>query len=267
MSLNIWSLGLAKALGLEYGAAQLVFFRALVGCIVIVPWAVQEKRSFRNIDRLWVHGFRVAASTIALTASFFAIARLPFALVTAINFTRPILMMILAVLFLSETIGPRRWIAAGIAFTGVFIAVSPGSVPFSYGLPAIGLSVLFGTLAIILTRSLSHAPVIVLMTFYTAGLAIIVSPWAFMTWVPIEWQDMGPMLLIGICAQSAQYCFLKAHRRAEAGFLAVLSYLSLPLSAGAGFLFFDEIPTLGFAAGASLIVISSIWISWRNRSA
>eukprot|EP00903_Cladosiphon_okamuranus_P002340 g2338.t1 len=120
-------LSIVKHLGLEYSAGQLVFFRALTGLVVMLPWVISSAGEFRRVDRLPLHLMRVAASTIALTAGFFAIARLPLALITVVNFTRPILTMVMAVLVLREVIGPRRWIAAAIAFAGVVIAVSPGS--------------------------------------------------------------------------------------------------------------------------------------------
>ena len=205
---------------------------------------------------------RITASTIALTAGFFAITRLPLALITAVNFTRPILTMIMAVLFLKEVIGPRRWVAAAIAFAGVMIAVSPGSVAFSWALAALGLAAFFGTGAIIITRLLNDVPAIVMMTFYTGGLSVLVLPLALWTWTPVELPHLVPLLAIGICAQVAQFCFLTAHRRAAAGFLSILSYLSLPLSAGVGYFIFGEVLSLQFLAGATLIVVSSMWTAF-----
>ncbi|MEM9635082.1 MAG: DMT family transporter [Pseudomonadota bacterium] len=264
MSLNIWALSIVKALGLDYSSAQLVFLRALTGLVLILPWIWRASADFRKPDRLTLHFFRVAASTVALTTSFFAIARLPLALVTAINFTRPILTMVLAVLFLKEMIGPRRWIAAAIAFVGVLIAVSPGSVPFSWGLPAIAMTVLAGTSAVILTRKLADVPLVVMMTFYTAGLAVLVFPLAVITWVPVKSEHALPLIAIGVCAQCAQFCFLNAHRRAAAAFLAILSYLSLPLSAGVGFFAFGESLSVNFLIGACLIVCASAWTGLRQ---
>ncbi|MCV0426208.1 MAG: DMT family transporter [Roseibium sp.] len=265
MSLNIWALGIVKAIGLDYSSAQLVFLRAATGLVLIAPWIWRSSSAFHMLDRLPLHFFRVLASTIALTTSFFAIARLPLALVTAINFTRPILTMVLAVIFLKEMIGPRRWIAAAVAFAGVLVAVNPASVPFSWGLPAIAVTVFAGTAAVILTRKLTDVPVVVMMTFYTGGLAVLIFPLALVTWVPVQMDHIAPMIAIGICAQCAQFCFLHAHRHAAAAFLAILSYLSLPISAGVGFFVFAESLSPQFLFGAALIVGASAWTGWRQR--
>ncbi|POF32106.1 S-adenosylmethionine uptake transporter [Roseibium marinum] len=266
MALNIWALTIVKWLGLGYPVAQLVFLRASIGFLLLLPSAWRWRDRFLHVHQLPLHVLRVALSALALSVSFFALSRLPFALVTAIGFTRPFVMMVMAAVFLSETIGPRRWIAAGIAFLGVVIAVDPGLVSFTWGLPAMGAAVFFGSAAVIVMRRLVSVPNIVLMVFYTAGLAILTAPFAIVAWVDIPANHLAPLLGIGLFSQGAQYCFLNAHRRADAGYLAILGYLSLILTTVVGYLVFDEIPSLRFGLGAVLIVGAALWITRAARS-
>jgi S-adenosylmethionine uptake transporter len=254
MTLNIWALTIVKALGLGYPAVQIVFLRALVGLMLMVPWAMKSRREFAKMDRLPLHALRLMFSTVALMASFFAVSRLPFALFTTISFTRPVLTMIMAVIFLRETVSGRRWAAAAVAFIGVIIAVEPGEITLTWGLPAMGFAVFFGTASIILTRQLSETPTVVMMTFYTGGLTVMTAPFIINNWVPIPTEHLLPLLAIGLFAQSAQFCFLKAHGSAEAGFLSVLGYLSLLLTTGVGFFVFGEVPSVALVVGAVLIV-------------
>lgn len=205
--------------------------------------------------------FRVVLSALALTSSFFAIARLPFAVFTAISFTRPVIMMVLAMIVLREVVPQRRWAAAALAIIGVFLAVNPGSFAYSWGVPAAIAMVLFGTSAIVLTRQLGSTPLVVMMTFYTAGLALLTAPFAMTVWTPIASAHLFPLMAIGLCAQAAQFCFLHAHARAEAGFLSVLGYLSLVMTSVVGYVFFNEEPTLMFFVGSVLIVVSAVWTS------
>jgi drug/metabolite transporter (DMT)-like permease len=265
MTLNIWALTIVKALGLGYPVTQIVFLRACVGLLVMVPWAIRSRHAFRNIKRWDLHALRVGFSALALTASFFAIARLPFAMVTTISFTRPVLTMVMAVMFLNEVVSRRRWVAAGIAFVGVLIAIQPGAVSFTWGLPAMGLAVFFGTSAIILTRRLSQTPTVVMMVFYTAGLAALTAPFAVYSWTEITPAHLIPLLAVGAFSQCAQFCFLQAHQRAEAGFLAILGYFSLVLTTSIGYLFFDEIPSVALFIGASLIVGAALWTALTSR--
>jgi S-adenosylmethionine uptake transporter len=267
MSLNIFALTIVKALGLGYPATQIVFLRACVGMIILLPWAVYSYKSFLRVEQLNLHALRIGLSAMALTASFFAVSRLPFALVSTISFTRPILTMVMAIIFLKETVSRRRWIAAAIAFVGVLIAVQPSNIAFTWGLPAMGLAVFCGTSAIIVTRKLVKAPTIVMMVFYTAGLTILTVPFAVQNWVTIPPAHVAPLLAIGAFAQCAQFCFLYAHTRAEAGFLAVLGYFSFVLSTAIGYLYFDEIPSLELWFGAALIIGSALWTTLTARRA
>lgn len=125
MALNIFALAIVKALGLDYPAVQLVFLRAVTGLIVMTPFLWCARHAFKDVDQLPLHALRVLLSALALTTSFFAIARLPFALFSAISFTRPVITMFLALLLLNEVVPRRRWWAAGLAFVGVYIAVDP----------------------------------------------------------------------------------------------------------------------------------------------
>lgn len=259
MSLNIFALGIVKALGLGYPAVQLVFLRALTGLVLMAPFIWRGRAAFQGLTHLRLHGLRIVFSTLALTFGFFAIARMPFALFTAISFTRPVVTMVLVLIILKEAVPRQRWFAAALAFAGILIAVEPGAVAFNWGIPAAFATVLFGTSAIILTRQLSGTPVVVMMTFYTAGLTLLTAPFALAGWTPIADGDLWPLLAIGLCAQAAQFCFLQAHYRAEAAFLSVLGYLSLVFSTVAGVLFFDEVPTVPFWIGAALIVAAAVW--------
>jgi len=265
LALNIWALAIVKALGLDYAAVQIVFLRALVGLILISPLIWRGRASFKAIEHFPLHALRVALSVITLSASFYAIARVPFAVFTAMNFTRPLVTMVMAALILGETIGKRRWSAAAIALLGVLIALNPNTVPPSWGLAALALVIVTGSGAIIATRRLRSAPEIVLMTFYTAGLAAFAGPFAALNWTPIQPNHLPFLLLVGVFAQSAQLCFLRAHYFGEAGFLSVLSYLSLILSVSVGYFAFGEVPTLSFWIGATLVVSAALWVTLRAK--
>lgn len=264
MALNIWALSIVKAIGLDYPAFQLVFLRASVGLLIMAPWVWRYRGAFADIQHLRLHALRVGFSAVALTASFFAIARLPLALFTAISFTRPILTMIAAAWLLREVITRDRWLAAVVGLAGVLIAVNPTQIAGDWGLAAQALVVLAATGAVITTRKLVAAPTVVMMTFYTAGLTLLTAPFAAITWQPVAADKWPTLLAIGIFAQSAQFCFLRAHRYGQAGFLAVLSYASLVFSTTVGYLVFDEVPTGGFWIGAALIVAATVWITLRR---
>ncbi len=261
MSLNIWALSIVKWLGGDYPATQIVFLRALVGLMLILPMAYSRRTAFRDLPDVPLHLVRVAFAVTGLTASFFALPRVPIATFTAVGFTRPLITMVMAAILLREVIGRRRWGAAGVAFLGILISVNPSEVPWNWGVAALLVVVLSGSGAVIATRRLREAPVIVMMVFYTAGLTLCTAPFVLLNWTPIQPGHLLPLILIGCFAQTAQLCFLPAHYHGAAGFLSVLAYLSLVLSVGVGVLVFGERPGPAFALGASLVVGAALWVT------
>jgi len=267
MALNIWALSIIKALGLGYGPAQLVFLRASVGVVVLSPWIWLGRRHFANLTNIPTHLARVAFSAIALSSSFYAITRVPLAFFSAVGFTRPLVTMVLAALVLNELIGPRRWLAAALAMTGIAVAVNPREMVGGTGLIALLVMVLASAGAVILTRRLRDAPKIVLMSFYAVGLTLLTAPIALTTWIPIAPAHMAPLLAVGLFASLAQLLYLRAHQMGDAGFLSVLSYLSLIFSVSVGFLVFGETPDWSFFAGAALVMTAALWVAIRERRA
>ena len=269
MALNIWALGIVKALGLGYPVAQIVFLRAVIGLVLLSPWILRNRAAFAVVPDLPLQILRIALSAATLTASYFAISRVPLALFTTMNFTRPLVVMVLAALLLRERITPAQWGAAALAMVGVVIAIDPDATTLGPGLWALALVVLTGSGAVIVTRRLRGTPTLVLMTFYTVGLGLCTLPFALWSWQSIPLDHLVPLLAIGVFAQSAQACFLRAHYNGDAGVLSVLGYMSLPLSTAAGYLAFGEVPTLRFYAGAALVVLAaaSLTVSGRRRTA
>lgn len=267
MSLTVWALSIVKWLGDDIPATQMVFVRALTGFVLILPFVWRNREKFIHIKHLRLHLFRILLSVVTLTASFFAISRVPLAVFTAIGFTRPIVVMLMSVVFLRELVGPRRWFAAGVSLVGIVVAVDPGALPTLSGLAALAIVVVSGSAAIVVTRRLRSAPHVVMMSFYTAGLALCTAPFALSSWVGIDSSRLMPLLLVGAFSQLAQLCFLRAHHYGEAGFLSVLSYCSLIISVSVGFFVFAERPGPQFAIGAALVISASFWVSLRARVA
>ena len=265
MARNIWALGIVKALGLGYPVALIVFLRAAIGLLLLSPWIIRNRTDFASVPDLPLQILRVGLSAATLTASYFAISRVPLALFTTMNFTRPLVVMVLAALLLRERITPSQWGAAAIAMIGVVIAIDPDGTMFGPGLLALALVILTGSGAVIVTRRLRDTPTIVLMTFYTVGLGLCTLPFALWSWQPIPTDHLAPLLAVGVFAQTAQACFLRAHYNGDAGVLSVLGYVSLPLSTAAGYFAFAETPALRFYAGAALVVLAAASLTVSRR--
>jgi S-adenosylmethionine uptake transporter len=268
MVLVVVMMAIVKMAGATFPSIQLVFLRALVGLVLVLPLVWRYRAEVFNTRRMKGHLLRISCNAVALSCNFAAIAALPLALVTAIGFTRPFIVLALASIVLGETVSRTRWLASGICFVGILIVTQPGSLSWDLGLAAAFGSVLFGSLAVIQTRRLAGEHTVLLMLFYTLGLTVLTAVPAAFVWVSPVPQDLPALLFIGLLAQIGQYCFLRAHQIAEARVLAPLGYLSIVLSTLADYLFFRIVPTAAVALGSAVIVGTALAIEridGRNR--
>jgi drug/metabolite transporter (DMT)-like permease len=122
---------LAKWLGQDYPAVQILFFRYLFG---LLPVAVFVWRSgglpVLRTRRPATHALRAGLLFVALLLFFEALQSLPLAEVIAVYFTAPLFVTALAAPVLGETVGPRRWTAVIVGFLGALIMVRPGTAAF-----------------------------------------------------------------------------------------------------------------------------------------
>jgi len=245
---------LVKLGGASYPAVQMVFIRSLIGLVGVLPLAWRHRRALSQTRHWGRHSFRVLCNTLALNANFAALTALPLALVNAIGFMRPLVVLALATWLLGERSGPWRWIGAVVGFAGVLVMVGPSEMHWNLGLLAALGTVLFGSLATVQTRALAGENTTVLMVFYTVGLSAFTAIPALFAWQPVAPADWPLLLAIGILAQIGQYCYLRAYQSTPANLLAPFGYLSIVLASLAGFLAFDEIPAWTTIAGIVIIL-------------
>ena len=81
------------------------------------------------------HALRSLCGTVSMFCLFVAIAMIPLADLTAISFTTPLFLTVLAMVFLGERIHRFRWTALGIGFVGVLITIGP-HLSFTHGASA-----------------------------------------------------------------------------------------------------------------------------------
>jgi S-adenosylmethionine uptake transporter len=183
------------------------------------------------------------------------------------------MLLVMAALMLGERVSKTRYVFTALGFIGIIIMVRPDAIPWDIGILAAFGSVFFGSLSVIQTRRLAGENTTVLMLFYTVGLTMLSAIPAALVWVPIPWSEAPNIILIGILAQLGQYCWLQAYQKQEARLLAPIGYLSIVFSAFAGWLYFNEVPSLSLCVGAAIVVVTTLsarpveqWLSKRERA-
>src|SRR5262249_32937422 len=214
-------------------------------------------------------GLQLMRGTALLGSSLFFITGLrylPIAEASATGFVAPLFVTALSIVFLSEKVGVRRWLATATGLLGVLIILRPGTSAFHAAAFFPIISALAWAVTLIMTRMMSgreHA--ITIMTYSSiAGVAILSALVPFV-WVAPSWHDIMFGLLIGIASTAGQFIVVFAFRYADASVLAPFSYSQLLWVSVLGFLVFGEVPSIWTIVGAAFIVGSGLYTAHRER--
>ncbi|MDX1540786.1 MAG: DMT family transporter [Geminicoccaceae bacterium] len=256
---------IVKLLGSRLDSLQLSFFRALFGFLSILPFVAWGGLAAVRTTRLGLHVSRGLLGATGMLCGFYAITHLSLAEATAIGFTKPLFMVVLAALILGEVVRARRWTATAIGFIGVLVMARPigASVEVAALVALIG-AFAAATVSLLIKRlSATEGPLTILFYLGLVSSAVTL-PLALIVWRQPSVLELALMAVAAAFASLAQVCMIRGFRIGEASALAPFDYARLPLAAGFGFLLFGEVPDLFTFAGAGLIVASTLYIARRE---
>ena len=100
---------LIKHVGQTIPVIEILFFRQIMVLIIISPVIFRNRATVFRSSIYGMHFLRATLSIFAMYLGFSAVVNMPLAEVTAISFARILFTTILAIIFLNEVIGIRRW--------------------------------------------------------------------------------------------------------------------------------------------------------------
>jgi drug/metabolite transporter (DMT)-like permease len=194
------------------------------------------------------------------------LAFLPIAEASATGFVSPLFVTALSIVFLSEKVGMRRWIATGVGLFGVLIILRPGTSAFHLAAFFPIISALCWAAALILTRMISGREAVVTTMAYSALTGVVIlSAIVPFVWVTPSWTAIGLGIVIGVFSTVGQWIVVLAYRYGDASVLAPFSYTQLLWVSILGFFLFKEVPDVWTVTGAAFIVASGLYIAHRER--
>jgi len=246
---------------------QIAFFRNIFGLAFLVPLLMRSRFAILRTKQIGLHALRGVINMAAMLMFFTALAISPIAKVTALGFTAPIFMAILAVLVLGERFRIYRWSAIFLGFVGMLIILRPGLVAIDTGaLLVIGSAALWAVAMIIIkiqSRTESSLTIVAYMGIFLGVFSIAPAVWV---WQPFGLQTLGFMVLIGLFGSIAQMAISESLKETDSTALMPFDFLKLIWTAIIGVWFFSEIPDIYTWIGATVIFLSGLFIAIRERS-
>jgi drug/metabolite transporter (DMT)-like permease len=213
------------------------------------------------------------AGLAGMFLNFAALARLPLADITGFSFVAPIFAVLLAVFMLKEGVGPRRWAAVAAGFAGVLLMLEPhGGVlhlvraGFSSGAALALMGALLSAFVVIFIRQMSTTEKSEAIVFYFMLTCAVVSGLTlFWHWTTPSWSAAAWLVLAGLLGGIGQLCMTFSYRYAEPSLLAPFDYVAMVWAVALGYFVLGEVPQPLVMAGAGIVVVSGLFIIFRER--
>ena len=257
-----------KYLSQRYPVPLLVWARWGMQVLVMTAVLGPTMRSGLVRTKRWkmhvVRGIVLIGSSLSF---FSALKFLPLAEATALNYSTPMIVTLMAATFLQERITIPRWAFVIAGFIGMLLIVRPGSEMLTpASLLALAAAKLYATFQI-LTRKLAGENAMVLLFFPalvgTLLMSALVPFFHYDTWFPIA--DIAMFVAIGAIGTLGHFLFILAFQRASVSAIAPFTYMQLLWSTFAGWLVFGTFPDAWTLAGILTIAGSGVVLTWYER--
>jgi len=255
-----------KLMSPHYPIGQLIFFRGFFGLIPIL--FIIPKERFGNLlktEKIKLHLVRAFGGAFAMTFLYLGLKFLPIADAITISFAAPIFATIFSIIFLNEKVRLIRWLAIFFGLTGVIIVLKPGTELFTYySFFPILFCIGFATISIAIKKLSKTEPDYLIALYFTLVLILFGLISISMGWKKIDISDIHYLFIIGLSGSIGNIFLTKSIREADISLVTPIKYLSLVFAIIAGWLIFNEIPSILTISGAVLIILSTFVIFKRE---
>ena len=241
------------------------FLRFFFGFLIIIPYILKTKFKVFNTSNLKIHILRSALNLPAMLLGFAALAILPLEKITAIHFVVPLMVTILAVIFLKEKIYLYRSLALIIGFLGVLIILRPGIVDISIGIYMALTSSLIWSVVIVLTKKVSKDDsAITILSHQYLYMSLFSLPLVIYFWDQPNFKTIIFILCAAMSGTILHIALNHAYKLVDVSMTQPYSFLGLVVSSIIGYFVFSDKPDFYTWLGASVIFCGVLLISYRE---
>ncbi|GIQ68380.1 DMT family transporter [Xylanibacillus composti] len=258
---------LVKEASATIPAAEIAFFRGLIGTILILFFMQRSRISFsRNgVPMLF---FRGAMGGFYMLAFFYTVAYMPLVDASILAQTSPVFVVLLSAIVLKERLSDKAKLFVPVILAGAMLVINPFQYSSFSWVALVGLSgALFAASASLSIRYLSRThPAYEIVFYFVATSTIVAVPFMWNEFVVPDVRGALLLLAIGVVSLLGQLFLTKAFTHEHAAVVQVVSYAGLIMNALFGFIFWQEVPGWLAVAGGSLIVLGCIGLSTARKT-
>lgn len=253
---------LIKATSARIPSNEIVFFRSVIGTILILLLMRRQKVGFSK-SGIPMLALRGCCGALFMIAYFYTIANMPLVDANILVNLSPVFSLILSAIFLKDKLQAKMYYVLPIIFLGAIFTINP------FGYSTYSTAALFGIAAAIFSgaagvciRFLSkkhHSYEIILYFMATATVISVPLMWnEFVVPTLIEWFFL---LSIGLISLLAQIFLTRAFTHENVVLVEVVRYIGIIFNAFWGFVIWSEIPQWYVIFGGALIISGCVMLS------
>ena len=257
--------GIVRYIGSDIPAPVAAFIRYIISTLFFIPLIIKMFILERNRSNRQVYWYRGLAHGFGVILWFFAMARIPVSEVTAIGYITPIFVSIAAFIFLKETFSISIIGALVICMMGMIIIIRPTTSGIATGQLSMIIATLFFAASYILAKKLasteSTLEILVALNFIVT---LTLAPFAIAFWVTPNLQEVLFLGIVALFATTGHFTMTMALKLAPITITQPILYVQIVWASSIGFIFFGETISLWFSVGATLIILSSLYVTYTS---
>lgn len=256
---------LVKWMGPVMPAPEAAFLRYSIGLIFVLPMIPSVRRAVITPRQWRLFGLRGLAHTAGVALWFFAMARIPIADVTAMNYLSPVYVALGAALFLGERLAIRRILAIVAALVGAVIILRPGFREIGPGhLAMLAAAMVFAVSYLTAKLMADELPAEVVLVMLSVSVTIGLAPLAMLDWVWPSTREVMILTAVAACATLGHYTMTLALAAAPLTVTQPVTFLQLVWAVSLGALVFAEPIDPWVILGGTIILGSVLFLTWRE---
>tara|TARA_A100001234_G_scaffold111119_1_gene97706 strand:- start:733 stop:1680 length:948 start_codon:yes stop_codon:yes gene_type:complete len=228
---------------------------------------------------------RVICFFFGFSFFYISLTYMSLAMANALFFSSPFFISILAIVFLGEKIGIRRWLAIIVGFLGVYIVLNPNFENFDYTKLAPVACALFYAISMTITKITSDKDSVYSQMFhlYIGAIGISIIFFIFtgkgqfntfsdptLQFILREWftnptYSWPFIIIMGLVASLSFYFVFSAYSIASPSVVSLFEYSLIIWAIIIGYLLFNDIPTARTFIGVALIIGAGVYIYIREK--
>lgn len=265
---------IAKILGDEMSALEIVFFRNMIG-VALILFALYHTPPTLPGGRLHMLLLRGFFGFAAMILFFYTITTIPLGEAITLNKTSPLFVAILAFIILGEKLTIYSILALIIGFSGVVMITQPVGLHITYDHFLGLLGGFFAACAYTTIKTIRdiYDTRIIVLSFVGIGtiiplLLFCIAPFievpSYLSFLfpkfifPSTISSWALIVFMALISTLSQWLLTKAYSLGRAGIIGVVSYTNIPFAIGFGIMLGDSLPNLFGWIGICMIIFAGL---------